>query len=79
MLRTRVKQHRWKTSSIYKHFTDTHMEEPPLVEDLLKSFSIVHSSEDLLSIKIAEAILIKNLKPQINVKYNELFDFLKLF
>ena len=29
MLRTRVKQHRWKTSSIYKHFTDTHMEEPP--------------------------------------------------
>ena len=79
MLRTRVKQHRWKTSSIYKHFTETHMEEPPLVEDLLKSFSIVHSTEDLLSIKIAEAILIKNLKPQINVKYNELFDFLKLF
>ena len=51
----------------------------PLVEDLLKSFSIVHSTEDLLSIRIAEAILIKNLKPQINVKYNELFDFLKLF
>ena len=51
----------------------------PLVEDLLKSFSIAHSTEDLLSIKIAEAILIKNLKPQINVKYNELFDFLKLF
>ena len=32
-----------------------------------------------IHLKIAEAILIKSDKPPINVKFNELYDFLKLY
>ena len=79
-LSTRVKQHRSRTSSIFKHFMDEHNDAPPLTNELVKSFNIIYSSHgDLMSVKIAEAILIKNNRPQINIKYNELYDFLRLY
>ena len=79
-LSTRVKQHKRKTSSIFKHFMDEHNDAPPLTNELVKSFSIIYSSHgDLMSVKIAEAILIKNNRPLINIKYNELYDFLRLY
>ena len=52
---------------------------PPKLEELLKNFKIMYKSNDIMSVKIAEAILIKNYKPIINIKYNELYDFLNLF
>ena len=76
---TRVKQHRWKSSPIYKHYANEHCEEPPLVDDHFKSFRILYSNNDICSIRIAEAILIKNYKPFINTKYDELHDFLRLY
>ena len=78
-LSTRVKQHRRKTSSIFKHFMDDHNDAPPKYDELIRSFSILYSSGDLMAVKIAEAIFIKNDKPLINVEYNELYDILWLF
>ena len=78
-LGTRVKQHRRKDSAICRHFMDTHNDLPPNYPDLIECFSIIFQSHDILSVKISEAILIKNDKPVINIKYNELYDFLNLF
>ena len=78
-LSSRVKQHRQKSSSIYKHYVDAHNDIPPKFDTFLDYFNIIYSSSDLLSVKITEAILIKAEKPVINVKYNEFFDFLRLF
>ena len=59
---------------------EEHDDAPPLTEGHIKSFIIIYSSQgDLMSVKIAEAILIKNNRPLINVKYNELYDFLRLY
>ena len=47
--------------------------------DFYKDFKILYNFQDSLTLRIAEAIHIKNTNPFINVKYNELFDFLSLF
>ena len=52
---------------------------PPKFDELIQCFSIIFSHNDILCIRIAEAILIKNDKPVINVKYNELYGFLNQF
>ena len=53
-----------------KHYLDNHDKMPPKLDDFINHFQILFISNDILSIKIAEAILIKNDKPIINVKYN---------
>ena len=78
-LQTRVKQHRYISSGICKHYFDSHNNRPPLPDQLIKYFKVLYRSSELLSVKIAEAILIKNDHPIINTKYNELYDFLNLF
>ena len=78
-LENRVKQHRYKSSSICKHFMYEHDELPPPISNFVDCFEILFASEDVRSLKIFEAILIKSEKPIINVKYNELYDFLQLF
>ena len=52
---------------------------PPPATTLIEHFKIIYASPELINLKIAEAITIKTTKPIINVKYNELYDFLKLF
>ena len=52
---------------------------PPPATTLIENFKIIYASPELINLKIAEAITIKTTKPIINVKYNELYDFLKLF
>ena len=78
-LQNRVKQHRRQESSIYKHYTNDHNKLPPIYDEIIKLFSIEYFNEDLHTLKVAEAIHIKALRPYINVKYNELYDVLKLF
>ena len=78
-LSTRIKQHRYKSSSIYKHFCFEHSMIPPKFDIFSNSFSIVHSDLKSINLRISEAIVIKKLNPFINVKYNELYDFLKIF
>ena len=78
-LSSRIKQHRYQGSSIYEHFIHDHNESPPKFDQFSKNFTILFRNDDVLKLKIAEAILIKNDKPFINVKFNQLYDFLKLF
>ena len=52
---------------------------PPSFDTFASCFEIVYSSEEVRNLKIVEAIKIKSEKPIINVKFNELYDFLQLF
>ena len=78
-LGTRAKQHRYEGSSIRQHFITEHDKLPPKMSEFVENFEVIFSDHDILNVKIAEAILIKNDKPVINVKFNELYDFLILF
>jgi len=76
---TRCKQHRYSSSSIHTHFHIDHQETPPQGTSLIDSFKILYSSNNLIDLKIVEAISIKTHNPYINVKYNENYSLLKLF
>ena len=52
---------------------------PQSFQEFSDCFTILFSSENVKTLKIVEAIKIKAETPKINVKYNELYDFLKLF
>ena len=77
-LEARARQHRYKTSSIYKHYIEDHqLSQVP--DDHIENFSILHKKNDVTDLKIIEAILIKQCNPFINVKYNEFSFFSNLF
>ena len=78
-LSTRIKQHKYKSSSIYKHFYFDHSMLPPQYQLFSQNFLSLYSDFNSTNLRISEAILIKTRNPFINVKYNELYDFLKLF
>ena len=78
-LSTRIKQHKYKSSSIYKHFYFDHSMLPPKFEIVSQNFSCLFSDFNPTNLRISEAIFIKSQNPFINVKYNELYDLLKLF
>ena len=71
-LSTRCKQHRYSGSSIREHFQHGHSMLPPPFESLIKKFTILHSYERTIDLKLAEAIEIKSRNPFINIKYNEM-------
>ena len=76
----RISQHKYNPSSIFKHYKiDHNMSSPPSGGQFQQCFSILYSSENSHKLKIVEAIKIKAEKPVVNVKFNELYDFLKLF
>ena len=52
---------------------------PQSLDEFSDCFEILFSSENVLTLKIVEAIKIKAENPKINVKFNELYDFLNLF
>ena len=78
-LSTRIKQHRYSQSSIYKHYVTDHDESPTKYDVLKDCFSIIYKIQDTTSVKIAEAVMIKNLCPLINVEYSDTTNLLKLF
>ena len=78
-LENRIKQHRYKSSSICQHFMHEHDMLPTSNSNFAECFEIVFSSENVRNLKIVEAIKIKSEKPQINVKFNEFYDSLQLF
>ena len=75
----RVKQHRYNSSSICQHYMYDHDKLPPRLDEFSSCFEVIFGSESVRNLKIVEAILIKTSKPQINVKFNQLYDFLKLY
>ena len=52
---------------------------PPILDNRISHFKIVYANSDLISFKIVESIRINISKPMVNVKNNELYDFLSLF
>ena len=79
-LANRIKQHKYQSSSICKHYMHDHDKMPPRSFDTFANcFEIIFSSDEVRILKIVEAIKIKADKPIINVKFNELYDFLQLF
>ena len=56
-----------------------HSTMPPKLPEFSNCFKILYSSEHVINLKIVEAIFIKSEKPIINVKFNELYDFLQLY
>lgn len=79
LLSKRTKQHRYKSSSIYKHFESDHSSTPPPYSVLSQTFSVVKAFHSRLDLKIAEALYIKEQNPYINIKFNECSNFLNLF
>jgi len=78
-LSTRSKQHRYNPSSIYKHYTLDHNMIPPRDANWIGNFSLLHSYFNNIDLRLAEAIVIKKNNPYINVKYNEMYQLLKLY
>ena len=78
-LENRIKQHRYKSSSICKHFMYEHDKLPSSISNFVQCFDVLFASENVRNLKIVEAIKIKSEKPHINVKYNEFYDSLQLF
>ena len=76
-LLTRAKQHKYAPSKINKHYSEDHQKTPD--NSILQSFKVLYQDSDEINVRIGEAIYIKNFKPKINVKYNEISNFLKIF
>ena len=75
----RCKQHRYNPSSIYSHYNNDHYTNPPNINSFLSNFKIIQSFNNVIDLKIAEALTIKQSRPYINVKYNEAYNILRLF
>ena len=73
---TRAKQHRYKGSKINEHFSVDHHCKP---ENIFDSFKILYRNSDIRSTKIAEALLIRKHRPEINVRFNEMHAGLRVF
>lgn len=77
-LEKRIKQHTYSSSSIHKHFTTDHPE-GQVPSDIKYNFSIINSRQCHIELKIVEAIIIKTNNPFINVKFNEMSNYLNLY
>ena len=75
----RAKQHRYKPSNIHCHYSIDHECAVPPNESYLENFSVVRGFADRTKLKIAEALIIREEFPSINVKNNELSSFLNLY
>lgn len=75
-LKHRAQQHKYKPSKIHDHFMDDHNETPT---DLLDNFSILYGNSNFMALKLAEALLIRDKMPDINVRYNEMSAILNLY
>ena len=78
-LRKRAQQHRYKSSSISKHHSMEHSDDPSIPQDFFEDFTIIHKADDITNLRTLEAIYIKEENPQINVKFNELSNHMNLF
>ena len=73
----RAKQHKYAPSKVFEHFDKEHQMKP--TDDILDSFEIMYTNSSVRCVRIAEALLIKENMPYINVKYNEMSSILKIF
>ena len=78
-LATRVRQHRYNPRSIKKHYEIDHNCIVPPFDVSIKYYKILNSNQNVFELKLTEAIKIQNLRPTINIKFNEMYSILKLF
>lgn len=70
-LQIRANQHRSSyQSKIHEHFTTIHEKLPP--KHIHNNFKILYQNSNIKDVKLAECILIKTKKPNINVIHNEI-------
>ena len=69
-LMTRAKQHCYNGSKIFSHFSNDHSTKPP--KSITENFKILYRNSSSRQTRTAEALLIKQNKPIINVRYNEM-------
>ena len=74
----RAKQHRYKGSGIHDHLKIDH-EMSTIPNNIIDQFKVIHKSSDKINLRIAEALLIKLNNPYINVKFNEMSNFLNVY
>ena len=61
------------------HYVVNHDNQPSKLDAFVEQFHILFSSNEPTLLKITEVIYIKHYKPNINIKYNELYDVPGLF
>ena len=76
-LLTRASQHKYQPSKIHEHFVKDHSTKPN--QSIIDNFTIMYSNPSIRNLKIAEALLIREHKPIINVKFNEMSGGLAVF
>lgn len=76
-LSTRARQHKYSSSKIHTHFVTDHDTKP--TNSIMDNFEVIYSGHALRHNKIAEALLIKERKPIINIRFNEMAGGLKVF
>ena len=78
-LERRANQHRYAASSIYKHYKEDHDQPPPPLNTIKQCFSILYKFNNINELKIIEAIAIREKLPFLNIKYNEMSNFLNIY
>ena len=79
-LEQRIQQHRYRSSSIYKHQQNDHPSCPiPDLPTFQSSFKILHKYNNVTDLKLVEALAIRENSSFINVKYNEMSLFLNIY
>ena len=76
--RKRSSQHKYSIIAIHKHYINDHLLSCVPV-NFSDNFIVVQNFPNMCELRIAEAILIKEKSPIINVKYNEIYNLLNLY
>ena len=77
-LRKRSSQHKYSIKEMHKNYMNDHLLSCVPV-NFSDNFIVLQNFPDICELQIAEAILIKEKSPIINVKYNEMFNSLNLY
>ena len=72
----RAKQHRYKPSKIHEHFRIEHNKSK--IDDISEHFKVLYRNHDVYSLRISEALKIREKRPEINVKFNEMANILNV-
>ena len=76
-LERRSTQHKYNPSNIFQHYRDDHSQKPP--STISNNFKILYNYNNIIELKIAESLSIREELPSINVKYNELGNFVNIY
>jgi len=76
-LNMRMTQHKYKPSKVHQHFKEDHNKNPD--NSIKDCFSILLKKRDFYDLRLAESLMLRRLKPEINIKFNEMSNFLNVY